>query len=337
MNYKKIYKQLISIANIRNNNLQNFELHHIKPRCCGGKDDKSNLVKLTFREHYLAHHLLVKIYPNDKYLSKALWMMTITTIAALDKIETKDIDCRLAKRINSILENKKIKITAHEYAFSKKQYLAHMIGHDATDYTKQLISKNTKAAMLNVDIINKCASGSKGTRHYYDKITLKAYKWFPGDPEIDQIKYSYGRPPMSEKQKKKLSNVKLLNKSKYHNDDLQLSIEIYNDYIKKVPCGWQEKRRDYKNNTLFNNILYNIKNELLKDNIFFNEIFTYTPSEITRKKRILNPAFFEIFHDILLNWKTNKNIVNIIVSYIKKNLQLIDNKTKEYLILEKTK
>lgn len=335
MNYTKLYRQLISTANARNTNLQNFELHHIKPKCHGGKDDKSNLVKLTFREHYLAHRLLVKIHPNDKYLSKALWMMTITTIAALDNIETKDVDCRLTKRINSILENKKTKITTHEYAFSKKQYLAHMIGHEVTDQTKQLISKNTKTAMLNADTLKKCALGSKGTKHYYDKTTLKAYKWFPGDPEIDHTKYSYGRPPMSSEQKKKLSNLKLLNKSKYHNDKLQLSIEIYNDYIKKVPPGWQEKRKDYKNNKLFRSILHKIKNELLKDNIFFNNIFTYTPAEITRKKRILNPVFFEIFDTMLLNWKTNKNVVFDIVSFIKKNLQFIDKKTKEYLNSEK--
>ena len=32
----------------------------------GGSDDKSNLVVLTNKEHFVAHHLLWKIYQNNK-------------------------------------------------------------------------------------------------------------------------------------------------------------------------------------------------------------------------------------------------------------------------------
>lgn len=331
MNYKKLYKNLISIAKIRNVNLENFEVHHIKPKCCGGNNDDSNLVKFTFREHYLAHRLLVKIYPNNKFLAKALWMMTITTIASLENIKTQKLDCRLKKRITSILENRKTKITTHEYDFSKNEYVKHMIGHDVSEYTKKLISCNTKIAMLSKDVIDKCASGSKGTRHYYDKKTLKEYKWFPGDPEIDLSKYAFGRPPMSAEQKMKISNTKKLNKTKYHNDELQLTIDIYHDYIKKIPNNWFIGKKEYKNNTLFKQILYKVKIQLLKSNIFFNNIFTYTPKEITRHKKILNPAFFDIFHDMLINWKTNTHIVDDIVDYIQTNQNLIDKKVKEFL------
>jgi cold shock CspA family protein len=37
------------------------ELHHIKPRSLGGCDSPGNLVRLTYREHFLAHWLLTKI------------------------------------------------------------------------------------------------------------------------------------------------------------------------------------------------------------------------------------------------------------------------------------
>lgn len=37
------------------------EWHHIIPRSMGGTDESDNLVKLTFREHFIAHLLLVKI------------------------------------------------------------------------------------------------------------------------------------------------------------------------------------------------------------------------------------------------------------------------------------
>ena len=51
------------------------EVHHIIPRCLGGTDDKINLVKLTPEEHYVAHQLLVKIYPKEPKLVKAATMM----------------------------------------------------------------------------------------------------------------------------------------------------------------------------------------------------------------------------------------------------------------------
>jgi hypothetical protein len=38
------------------------ERHHIKPRSLGGSDKKSNVVLLTYREHFLAHWLLTKIF-----------------------------------------------------------------------------------------------------------------------------------------------------------------------------------------------------------------------------------------------------------------------------------
>lgn len=74
MDYSKIYSQLIERA--KNRELDCYiEIHHIVPRCFGGSDESSNLVKLTAREHFIAHLLLCKIYPNHKGLRLALWMM----------------------------------------------------------------------------------------------------------------------------------------------------------------------------------------------------------------------------------------------------------------------
>ena len=75
MNYQKIYNQLIEKRqqNIltKNKNDPNWiynERHHIIPKCLGGTDDKSNLVNLTAREHFIAHYLLWKIHPCDGIL-----------------------------------------------------------------------------------------------------------------------------------------------------------------------------------------------------------------------------------------------------------------------------
>jgi len=74
MNYKKIYESLIERGKTRILD-QYTENHHIIPRCMGGSDDQDNLVRLTPEEHYVAHQLLVKIYPENYSLAKAAAMM----------------------------------------------------------------------------------------------------------------------------------------------------------------------------------------------------------------------------------------------------------------------
>lgn len=45
------------------------------PKCLGGSDDVKNIVKLTPKAHYVAHHLLHKAFPDNKKLSYAFGMM----------------------------------------------------------------------------------------------------------------------------------------------------------------------------------------------------------------------------------------------------------------------
>jgi hypothetical protein len=78
MNYKKHYDLLIERARTRQ--ITGYvERHHIVPRCMGGTNEKTNLVELTPEEHYIAHQLLVKIYPNHDGLVYAARKMTITS------------------------------------------------------------------------------------------------------------------------------------------------------------------------------------------------------------------------------------------------------------------
>ncbi len=78
MNYRRHYDALISRARTRIYNGYT-EVHHIIPRCLGGSNDATNLVKLTPEEHYLAHQLLIKIYPDNKRMVHAAMMMAVDT------------------------------------------------------------------------------------------------------------------------------------------------------------------------------------------------------------------------------------------------------------------
>jgi hypothetical protein len=84
MNYEKHYNLLIERAKSRL--LEGYsEKHHIIPRCMGGSDDPDNLVRLTPEEHYVAHQLLIKIYPDVHGLVYAAHMMTVSSKDTRDR------------------------------------------------------------------------------------------------------------------------------------------------------------------------------------------------------------------------------------------------------------
>lgn len=77
MNYQKIYDDLMK-KRLENPPTGKFERHHIVPRSLGGSNDKENIVKLTLREHYIAHLLLCRIHrktQNYYPMLRALNMM----------------------------------------------------------------------------------------------------------------------------------------------------------------------------------------------------------------------------------------------------------------------
>jgi len=50
------------------------EEHHITPKCFGGTNEKNNLIRLTARQHFVAHHMLWKAYGGA--MSRAFFMMS---------------------------------------------------------------------------------------------------------------------------------------------------------------------------------------------------------------------------------------------------------------------
>ena len=84
MNYSKIYNDIIKRAVDRVLDVYT-ERHHIVPRCLGGTNESTNLVRLTPEEHYIAHQLLVKIHPGNDKLVYAATFMTVYSRHHRDK------------------------------------------------------------------------------------------------------------------------------------------------------------------------------------------------------------------------------------------------------------
>lgn len=68
--YTKWYMNIVQQPNLKENVYS--EVHHIIPRCMGGSDEKSNLVRLSYRQHFIAHMLLPRMVDNPSNQRK-MW------------------------------------------------------------------------------------------------------------------------------------------------------------------------------------------------------------------------------------------------------------------------
>lgn len=79
MDYQRLYESIIN-----NRKMHPYagytEIHHIVPKSLGGSDSSDNLVRLTAREHFICHYLLVKIHnsgPSHFKMIRAFLMMLV--------------------------------------------------------------------------------------------------------------------------------------------------------------------------------------------------------------------------------------------------------------------
>lgn len=73
MNYQRIHDAIINRARTRM--LQGYyERHHVIPRCLDATSKET--VNLTAREHFIVHKLLCEIYPDNKKLIYAYWLLS---------------------------------------------------------------------------------------------------------------------------------------------------------------------------------------------------------------------------------------------------------------------
>lgn len=88
-----------AVSQNRKHQFKTYEKHHIVPKSIGGSDDKSNLVLLTFKEHFVCHHLLTKFTQgSDKSkMIFAFWGMS-------NKWGRTNTDCRLTSKVYAALK-----------------------------------------------------------------------------------------------------------------------------------------------------------------------------------------------------------------------------------------
>ena len=100
--YTKIYNMICNRARAREI-MGYVEKHHIIPRSLGGSNAKSNIVKLTAREHFICHLLLTKMCENKNHGYKMCWALHKLTFSTPKqrKIIYTSTQYELARKIHS--------------------------------------------------------------------------------------------------------------------------------------------------------------------------------------------------------------------------------------------
>jgi hypothetical protein len=202
MNYKKIYNKLITKAKLENRKKSDifyYEAHHIKPRSFGGEGDcrntiHPNIVLLTPKEHYIAHLLLVAIYPNSPAMHKALWNMC-NVKKDIRYTPSAKTYCRIRKEYikNTIgsgnhffgkTHSDESKLKIGQASLNRKTFL----GKKHTEETKQKIAECRKGKLLSKETKSKISLSISGGNHYNAKkiICTKTNVIFDSGKELSE-------------------------------------------------------------------------------------------------------------------------------------------------------
>ena len=160
MNYGAHYDLLIQKAKIRDFSSDVYkECHHIIPKCMGGNNNKSNLVNLTPEEHYVAHQLLVKMYPDDNKLVYAAHIMSVNN--GINKRNNKEYGW--IKRKLSVAFSERM--MGNTYASSRKGYIH-------SEETKEKISVGNKGKPKSAEHRKKLSEARLGKSPWNKGLTI---------------------------------------------------------------------------------------------------------------------------------------------------------------------
>lgn len=146
------------------------EKHHIVPRCMNGTNSDENLVVLTAKEHFVAHHLLCKIYPKHP----KLWFAFNAMIHWKSK--------------TNVWREGVVKLTAFEYEQLKMQRSALiselMTGRYVSNETREKLRIANTGRIVTAETKRKLAESNKKVKHSLEwnrtvSEGLKCYKCTP--------------------------------------------------------------------------------------------------------------------------------------------------------------
>lgn len=253
MNYKRIYDQLIQKRRVTPANLeyQYTQTHHIVPRSIDPSKakDKNNLVILSFRQHYVAHALLVKITKTEKDKSKYYKM--IHAFRAMHKLyNRRQIKCDyISSTLLAKWKEQRIKFIKQSGCYKGEKsnnYNKIMIYNPITKEMKQInkdqqIPEGWQKGKSQNCVRRGQQSFNYGTRWIYNPVTLQQ-KLIKKEEQLPQG-WQYGVSPLKRQKMKQKYSAPTKGKMWIYNIITFQNKLIFKD--QKIEQGWQKGRKLY--------------------------------------------------------------------------------------------
>lgn len=100
--YTTWYYNIIHLAQSRLTQPEYVERHHIIPKSLGGTNDKTNIVKLTAREHFVCHWLLTKMVTGDSQPKMIFAFHRMFSASKLQNRYTSGIKSRIYEKLKIV-------------------------------------------------------------------------------------------------------------------------------------------------------------------------------------------------------------------------------------------
>lgn len=167
-----------------------LEKHHIIPKSLGGSNDVSNIAKLTPREHFIAHRLLLRVTEGGSRakMTYALWRMS-----------------------NSSNTTTRHVATSYQYAEARREFQSRNKGRETSEETKIKLSIALKGKKKTQAHVENMRNGRKGFRHsgetkgamsetrkalrWYNNGTVQVFSTEPPDATFQRGRLSFTRTP----------------------------------------------------------------------------------------------------------------------------------------------
>lgn len=224
MNYKRIYETLIANRQGKGRPSGYVEVHHIIPKSFGGSNDPSNLVPFTAREHFVAHRLLAKMYPNSGMTHAAFKMACVNLTMRRYRVTSRVYE---QLRINHAH-----RVSTDEVAKAKKSLAAKGKKQSAEHIAARTASRQNNGPWLSEETKKKIGEGNAG------KIGPWAGKTIPSESvaKRNKTRIESGRYNWSE-DRKETQRQRLLGKtSKKPPLTSQQKIELTAEKTRQVIC-----------------------------------------------------------------------------------------------------
>ena len=222
--YTRWYYLLVEKAKFRNNLSKPFDRHHVIPKSLGGSNKKENLIKLTPREHYVAHLLLFKI-TSGKNRSKMAFALFRFSPRGSNRYGNSRTYERFRKEVSSVMAGKNNPFYGRTLTEEHRRKIS---GKNSGMYGKSNYS-------IWVEEYGVEEANSRYNKWYENK--LKKLKFGSDNP-------AYGKPRTNEQKKNHSKRMSGLGNPRYgkklfwiqkEDKSIQVELESLEEYLEK---GW---------------------------------------------------------------------------------------------------